>query len=85
MGDRSPLPPLPADRPEVGTVWRHYKGGWYQVVGVGRHSETLEPMVAYVRTNDPTKPREQWYRPLLLWNDEVDTDEGPQPRFRRVR
>lgn len=41
----APLEPLPADAPQVGSVWRHYKGGWYQVLSVGRHSETLEPMV----------------------------------------
>ena len=27
--------------------YRHYKGGGYEVIGVARHSETLEPMVIY--------------------------------------
>jgi hypothetical protein len=40
----SSLPPLP--RTPVGR-YRHYKGGEYEVVGVARHSETLEPMVVY--------------------------------------
>ncbi|MET0517532.1 MAG: DUF1653 domain-containing protein [Burkholderiaceae bacterium] len=38
------LPPLPAT--PLGR-YRHYKGGEYEVVGVARHSETLEPMVVY--------------------------------------
>ena len=40
----SDLPPLP------GTTtgrYRHYKGGVYEVLGVARHSETLEPLVVY--------------------------------------
>jgi len=40
----SDLPPLPAIAPGR---YRHYKGGEYEVVGVVRHSETLEPMVLY--------------------------------------
>ena len=27
--------------------YRHYKGGEYDVIGVARHSETLEPLVVY--------------------------------------
>ena len=40
----SALPPLP--RTPLGR-YRHYKGAEYEVVGVARHSETLEPMVVY--------------------------------------
>ena len=36
------LPPLPSA--PLGR-YRHYKGGVYDVVGVARNSETLEPMV----------------------------------------
>ena len=38
------LPPLPST--PVGR-YRHYKGGEYEVIGAGRHSETLEPYVVY--------------------------------------
>ena len=38
------LPPLP-DTPTG--FYRHYKGGEYEVLGVVRHSESLEPLVLY--------------------------------------
>lgn len=40
----SDLPPLPATR--LGR-YRHYKGGEYEVIGVARHSETLQSLVVY--------------------------------------
>lgn len=41
MSDLPPLPATPLGR------YRHYKGGEYEVLGVARHSETLEPLVVY--------------------------------------
>ena len=41
MDDLNPLPALTAG------LYRHYKGGEYEVLGVVRHSETLEPLVLY--------------------------------------
>jgi hypothetical protein len=44
MSERRDLPdlaPAPAGR------YRHYKGGEYEVLGVARHSETLEALVIY--------------------------------------
>ena len=39
MSDLPLLPATPLGR------YRQYKGGEYEVVGVARHSETLEPLV----------------------------------------
>ncbi len=39
------LPPLPLE-PRRGR-YRHYKGAEYRVVGLARHSETLEALVVY--------------------------------------
>ena len=43
-GAGDPLAPLPEAPPGR---YRHYKGGEYEVRGVVRHSETLEPLVLY--------------------------------------
>jgi hypothetical protein len=72
----TPLPPLPATQPGR---YRHYKGGEYEVVGVARHSETLEPLVVYrpLRGNG-----EWWVRPHAMFFGSVDTGAAaPQPRF----
>ena len=33
--------------PKVGAILEHYKGKRYEVLAVGHHTETLEPMVVY--------------------------------------
>lgn len=37
-------------------VYRHFKGGTYQVLGVGVHTETQRPYVIYHPAGEPTKP-----------------------------
>jgi hypothetical protein len=44
MAQGDPLAPLPEI--EAG-LYRHYKGGRYEVIGVARHSETHEALVVY--------------------------------------
>lgn len=29
-------------------IYKHYKGGYYQVIGVGEHTETKEVVVVYI-------------------------------------
>lgn len=29
-------------------IYKHYKGGHYQVLGIGEHTETKEKMVVYI-------------------------------------
>ena len=43
--------------------YRHYKGREYSVIGVGKHSETLEPMVIY---NDYRKSKRETFRQPIL-------------------
>ena len=73
-----PLPPLP--QLQMGR-YRHYKGGEYEVIGVARHSETLEPMVVYRPLYNETG---WWVRPHAMFVGEVDIDGVRQPRFVRV-
>ena len=48
--------------------YRHFKGGLYEVVGVGKHSETLEELVAYKHFGED----KLWFRPISMWNELVD-------------
>ncbi len=74
----SNLPPLPTLTPGR---YRHFKGGNYQVLGVVRHSETLEPMVLY-------RPLDAdlgvWVRPYDMFCAQVDADGALRPRFALV-
>ncbi len=63
--------------PAPGSVWRHYRGHTYMVVGVARHSETLELLVVYRRQDNS----ELWARPLSMWSEQVGAE---VPRFTPV-
>ncbi|WP_221030706.1 DUF1653 domain-containing protein [Actomonas aquatica] len=65
------LPPLPAE-PQPGR-YRHYKGGEYEVVGLARHSETLEPLVVYRALYGEGG---LWVRPAGMWNETVTLADG---------
>ena len=73
-----PLPPLP--QLHLGR-YRHYKGGEYEVIGVARHSETLEPLVVYRPLYNDSG---WWARPHVMFVGDVDIDGVRQPRFSRV-
>ena len=67
----SDLPPLPAE-PEPGR-FRHYKGGDYEVIGLARHSETLEPLVVYRALYGEGG---LWVRPAAMWGERVTLADG---------
>ena len=69
------LPALPELR--LGR-YRHYKGGEYEVIGVARHSETLEPLVVYRPLYNASG---LWVRPHAMFFGEVEVDGVRQPRF----
>ena len=70
------LPPLPA-APLPGR-YRHYKGGEYQVLGLARHSETLEPLAVYQALYGE---RGLWVRPAAMWTETVTFNGRSVPRF----
>ena len=49
-------------------VYQHYKGNYYRVIGVARHSETLEDMVVYQALYGDG---ELWVRPASMWEERV--------------
>ncbi|MBI3019977.1 MAG: DUF1653 domain-containing protein, partial [Parcubacteria group bacterium] len=48
--------------------YRHYKGNEYEVLGVARHSETLEELVVYRALYGA---RDLWVRPLKMFSEKV--------------
>lgn len=58
--------------------YRHYKGGEYTVVGVAQHSETGEALVVY---RPEYGDRGLWVRPLSMFQESIETPDGPVPRF----
>ena len=58
--------------------YRHFKGMEYEVVGVAKHSETLEDMVVYRALYGE---RGLWVRPASMWNETVTRDGKTLPRF----
>jgi hypothetical protein len=77
-GASDDLPPLP-DTP-LGR-YRHYKGGEYEVIGVARHSETLEPLVVYRPLYNATG---LWVRPHAMFFGELEVDGCVVRRFEPV-
>ena len=72
MDDLNPLPALTAG------LYRHYKGGEYEVLGVVRHSETLEPLVLYRPLYNDSG---LWVRPYAMFCEEVVVDGRSVRRF----
>lgn len=52
-------------------LYQHYKGGLYEVIGVGKHSETLEELVVYRKYHAPGDLGEFWVRPVSMWSEEI--------------
>jgi hypothetical protein len=73
------LPPLPSE-PRPGR-YRHYKGNEYRVIGLARHSETLEPLVVYEALYGE---RGLWVRPVGMFTEQVVVHGKPVPRFGRI-
>jgi hypothetical protein len=58
--------------------YRHYKGQFYEVIDIARHSETEEPFVIYRTLYGDFS---LWIRPLAMFTETVQIDGMTQPRF----
>jgi len=61
--------------------YRHYKGNFYEVIGVARHSETEEEMAVYRCLYGD---HSLWVRPLAMFLETVTVAGREVPRFERV-
>ena len=61
--------------------YQHYKGKKYEVIGVAKHSETLEELVIYKALYQPAGEN-LWVRPLKMFTENIITDGKEIPRFK---
>jgi hypothetical protein len=62
-------------------VYRHFKGGRYELIAVAKHSETCEDMVVYRALYGDGGI---WVRPLSMWEETVEYNGEKVKRFTRV-
>lgn len=58
--------------------YRHYKGKEYEVIGLAKHSETLEDLVVYKALYGEGQ---MWVRPMKMFEEKVVVDGVEVPRF----
>ncbi len=63
-------------------LYQHYAGNFYRVMGLCRHSETLEQLVVYQSLYGDYG---LWVRLLSLFLETVDVDGQSQPRFKFIK
>ena len=61
--------------------YRHYKGNEYSVLGVARHSETLEELVVY---RQEYGEHGLWVRPKAMFMETVIVNGQKVPRFQHM-
>ena len=65
---------------EVGKTYKHFKGGLYLVLGIGKYSETEEDMVIYKALYGDNLV---WIRPLNNFIEVVNKN-GQKNRFEKI-
>lgn len=65
--------------PKRFTIWKHYKGELYFVIGITMQESTEQLNVCYF----PLKKSQSfaWSRPLSQWNEIINNDENKTKRF----
>lgn len=61
--------------------YRHFKGNEYELIGIAKDSETLEPMVVYKSLYGEGG---LWVRPAAMWQETVDRNGYHGPRFQYI-
>jgi hypothetical protein len=63
---------------KIGT-YQHFKGNFYEVLHVAKHSETDELMVVYHPKN---QPEDIWVRPLIMFDETIERQGKRVKRFK---
>ena len=61
--------------------YKHFKGNEYEVIGIAKHSETLEEMVVYRALYGEGGI---WVRPKNMWNETVVHNGETVKRFTKI-
>ncbi len=61
--------------------YQHFKGNFYEVIDIAKHSETLEEYVVYKALYGEQK---LWVRPAKMFTELVEKDGKKVPRFMLV-
>lgn len=73
---------------EPGSIWKHFKGGRYQVIGVARHSEDPnQEFVVYKHLDGESEYGldQLWVRPKEMFLEKVTRDNKTFWRFEKVK
>lgn len=72
---------------KVGAKYKHYKGRLYKVIGLARHSETLEELVVYQAQYNSKEfgDKQIWVRPAKMFVESVEFNGKTVPRFELVK
>ena len=64
-------------------IYQHYKGNKYEVIGIAKHSETLEDLVVYRALYD-NNVSQLWVRPLKMFAEAIENDGKEIERFKYI-
>lgn len=62
-------------------LYEHYKGNRYKVLGIAKHSETLEELVVYQAQYGDYGI---WVRPKEMFFEDVEVNGEIVPRFNKI-
>lgn len=62
-------------------IYKHYKGNFYRVLFVAKHSETLEELVVYQALYGE---RGYWVRPKEMFNEVIERNGQKVKRFEYI-
>ena len=65
----------------IGGKYRHFKGNLYTVIGIARHSESMEDMVVYRAEYGDFG---LWVRPLAMFEETLERNGEILPRFELI-
>ena len=64
-------------------LYKHYKGNMYEVIGIAKHSETLEEMVVYKATYQE-EPHNKWVRQIAMFLEKIEINGNLIERFSKI-